>query len=384
MPTIDVSKYRIPGQLIEDLLGERGWTQRVLAQVLDVDETGLNKIVAGKRPLGPDMALALEELFGVAADDFLRLQRDFDLAQARLTVRPDPDRATRAQLIGGLPVAEMAKRGWLSIDKDKLRDAALVQAALAKFFGVDSISEIEVLPHAAKKTEVVGDVTPTQLAWLYRVREIANDMLAPRYSPAAVRDAVGRLRELLLAAEEARKVPRILAESGIRFLLVESLHGAKTDGVCFWLNDHSPVVAMTLRYDRIDNFWFVLRHELEHVLRRDGIGAMMLDAELEGERAGVGPGVSVQERAANAAAAEFCVPQAALDRFVARKSPLFAERDFLGFARTLQIHPGLVAGQLQRRTSRYERFRNHLVKIRSIVAPGARVDGWGDIAVVGE
>jgi HTH-type transcriptional regulator/antitoxin HigA len=141
---------------------------------------------------------------------------------------------------------------------------------------------------------------------------------------------------------------------------------------------------MSLRYNRIDNFWFVLRHEIEHVLRLHGQSAAMLDPELEGDRAGSGPTVPEEERIANEAAANFCVPKNAMEQFIARKSPFFAERDILGFAKTLNIHPGLVAGQLQRRTGKYDRFRSHLVKIRSIVAPGAMVDGWGDVAPVGQ
>jgi HTH-type transcriptional regulator / antitoxin HigA len=93
--------------------------------------------------------------------------------------------------------------------------------------------------------------------------------------------------------------------------------------------------------------------------------------------------VSEEERVANGAAADFCVPRKKMDAFIARKAPFFAERDLLGFAKTLNVHPGLIAGQLQHRTGRYDRFRNHLVKIRSIVAPGAMVDGWGDVAPVG-
>jgi HTH-type transcriptional regulator/antitoxin HigA len=109
----------------------------------------------------------------------------------------------------------------------------------------------------------------------------------------------------------------------------------------------------------------------------------MMDAELEGERAGTGVSVAADERVANAAAADFCVPSQQLQGFIDRKAPYFSERDILGFSRTLQIHPGLVAGQLQHKTGRYDRFRTHLVKIRSIVAPSATVDGWGDVAPVG-
>jgi HTH-type transcriptional regulator / antitoxin HigA len=68
-----------------------------------------------------------------------------------------------------------------------------------------------------------------------------------------------------------------------------------------------------------------------------------------------------------------------LDAFIARKAPFFNERDILGFARTINVHPGLIAGQLRHRTGRYDRFANYLVKIRSVVAPSAIVDGWGDV-----
>jgi HTH-type transcriptional regulator/antitoxin HigA len=372
--------FRTPGQLIQALLADRGWSQRALAIVLDMDETAVNRICADKRAVDAKLAVVLEEVFGIPADRFLDLQKSFDLAQARIVSLPDPARAARAQLYGDLPITEMIRRGWISA-KD-IRDPR-VATELMRFFGANRLDDIEILPHAAKKHAVNTDATPAQLAWLYRVREIASEMIVSPYSPQAARAAVSKLRTLASAPEEARRVPRILAECGIRFVIVETLSSAKIDGVCFWLNDRAPVIGMSLRHDRIDNFWFVLRHELEHVLRLHGRAAAMLDAELEGSRAGTGPDVSEEERLANEAAAEFCVPQKMLDAFIARKAPFFAERDVLGFARTIHVHPGLIAGQLQHRTGRYDRFRDHLVKIRSIVAPSAIVDGWGDVAPVG-
>jgi len=101
--------------------------------------------------------------------------------------------------------------------------------------------------------------------------------------------ALGKLKTLLISPEGARKVPRIMMEAGVRFVIVEALPSSKIDGVCFWLNDRHPVIGMSLRFDRIDNFWFVLRHEIEHVLREDGRSRTMLDAELEGDRAGCKP-----------------------------------------------------------------------------------------------
>lgn len=373
--------HRTPGQLVDELLKARGWSQRTLAIIVGVDAASIARIIAGKKAVSAELAIAFDEVFGVPAERFMELQTAYELAQARLVSRPDPGRAVRAQLFGELPIGDMIKRGWL--DADDPRNVSKVESALTRFFGASSLHEIEFLPHAAKKTNVAESVTALQLAWLYRVREIASEMIVPRYSAQALRAALSALSELRVSAEAARKVPRILGEAGVRFAIVEGLPGGKIDGVCFWLGEAMPVVAMTLRLDRIDNFWFVLRHELEHVLQEHGTDRVTIDAELEGERAGVGVGVPEEERVANQAAAEFCVPQASMDRFIKRKEPFFAERDLLGFARTIGVHPGLVAGQLQHRTGRYDRFRAHQVKIRAHIAPSATVDGWGDVAPTG-
>ncbi len=378
-----MSDFRTPGQLIESLLEEKGWSKRTLAIVIGKPEAALNKIIAGKQSLDAETALLMEEVFGIEAERFLSLQRDYDLAMARALARPDPRRANRAYIFGGLPVGEMSKRGWLG--SVNIRDVKQVEGALAGFFGARSADDIEFLPHAARKTMVNTETTPAQLAWLYRVQSMAAEMVVPSYSAEKLEQALTDLRPLRVSTENVRLVPRILERAGIRFVVVETLPTAKIDGVCFWLNEHSPVIGMSLRHDRNDNFWFVLRHELEHVRLGHGKGGeIVLDAELDGERAGSGPDVPEEERLANAAGAEFCVPQAQMKAFVDRKAPLFSERDMVGFARSIGVHPGLVAGQLQHLTGRYERFRQHLEKVRVYLMPVTYVDGWGNVAPVGE
>jgi HTH-type transcriptional regulator/antitoxin HigA len=374
---IDSHDFKTPGQLLDALIKERGWTQRVLGIVLGIDETGVNRLVTDKRQIDAEMALTLEELFHVPADRFLSLQKDFDLAKARISFAPDASRSLRAHIFGGLPVSDMIKRGWIKA-KD-VRDTKAVQPELMRFFRVNRIEDIEILPHAAKKTNFNMNATPSQVAWLYRVKQIAEQMLVGRYSQEGILSAISKMKSLLSAPEEARKVPKILAESGIRFVLVEALPSSKIDGVCFWLNDNSPVIALSMRFDRIDNFWFVLRHELEHVRHRHGLEKIMLDTDMEGD----GNEITDDERIANNAAAEFCVPQKMMDAFIARKNPFFREADIVAFSRMIKVHPGIIAGQLRHKTGRYDRFSNHLVKVRAIVAPNAMTDGWGDVAPLG-
>src|SRR5262249_10998896 len=125
---IDDSQFRTPSQLIEALLKERGWSNRVLAVVLGVEENWVSRLVTGKRTIDAELAVTLEEVFGIHAERFLELQKSYDLAKARIAARPDPDRSTRAHLYAGLPVAEMIKRGW--INAQDVRDVAKVQSEL--------------------------------------------------------------------------------------------------------------------------------------------------------------------------------------------------------------------------------------------------------------
>ena len=78
------ANFKTPGQLMEWLLAERGWTKKVLGIVLEMDEAGLSRIISGKRPLSAELAVALEEVFEVPAESFMTLQKSFELAQARI------------------------------------------------------------------------------------------------------------------------------------------------------------------------------------------------------------------------------------------------------------------------------------------------------------
>ena len=136
---------------------------------------------------------------------FLVLQGTYDLAKAKIETVPDPGRAVRARLYSDLPVKEMARRGWIDV-KDIL-DVRAVEKALTDFFRVTSPDEIEIMPHASKKTGGGENVTPAQVAWLYRVRKVAENMVVAKYSTSAMQGAIKKLRNLLASPEEARKVP---------------------------------------------------------------------------------------------------------------------------------------------------------------------------------
>jgi len=357
-----------PGVYIKEEMDERGWSQRDLAFILGCSEQAINPILNGKRGISPDMAKAFGLAFNVPAEFFANLQQTYDLSQARM---PDPSVALRRDMQSLYPVREMIKRGWI-----EPTDANMLEVQLTKFFGDQAIP---YMAHAAKKTSYEErEIAPAQLAWLFRVRQIAQSISVPNYSERALRSSLSDLQQLLVSPEEIRHVPRLLMECGVRLIVVEKLPSAKIDGVCFWLDKQSPVIGLSLQHDRIDNFWFVLRHEIEHVLLKHGQEEEMIDTDLDGQAISI----SEEERMANDAASEFCAPNDRLSSFLARKHPFYYEKDVIAFSRLMQRHPGIVIGQIRKRLGRWDYLTRHLVKVRQHVLPGAITDGWGQVVPV--
>lgn len=356
-----------PGDELKRLMAERGLNQTDLSFILGKHHNAVYLIMSHKSGISAEMSRALGAALSVPENYFADLQTVYDLENAN---PPAPEIATRAALLQNYPVREMIKRGWLPEDSaDNLR------SHLAEFFGLSDPNEIPYIAHVAKKTSYeLNNIPPSQLVWLFRVKHIASRMVAPPFSAKTLADNAEKLRLLTTDPEGARFIPRVLSACGVRFVVVETLPSAKIDGVCFWLDDSTPVIGMSLRFDRIDNLWFVLRHEIEHVLQKHGTTDPMVDYDMETDPA---TSIDEKERIANEAASDFCVPREKFRSWMNRHAPIPSERDLLAFAKLHKIHPGLVVGQVQRRLSRYDYLRKYQVKVRHHVLPTATADGFG-------
>ena len=73
-----------PGEFIEGVYLEPcGLSIRQLAERLDVSASTLQRLIAGKSRVSPDMALRLSRVLGRSAESWLTLQDSHDLWQAR-------------------------------------------------------------------------------------------------------------------------------------------------------------------------------------------------------------------------------------------------------------------------------------------------------------
>jgi HTH-type transcriptional regulator / antitoxin HigA len=372
-----------PGSFIEEELEARGWTQADLAYILRWDASQLNKLIKGATKIMPDTAVSLGDAFDMPAEFFMNLQKAYDLQHAKL---PDPGVRTRATWLSKFPVRDMIKRGWL-----EETDADLLDLQLMRFFDVNRIEDIPLIgpdpvAYAAKKSGY-DNISGTQLVWLHRVRQIAGSADAPAFDREKLLYSLPDIRAHMLDIDDFGVIPTLLMRCGVRTVFVEPLPGSKIDGVCTWLDDQ-PVIGLSLRLNRPDNLCFVIRHEIEHVIQGDGKTALSRHVDVfdpDRDESNLPP----EERHADAAAAEFLIPQDKLTSFMARKGKWIAETDVLAFSARHNIHPAVVIGQIQNRRHKagddraFAFLRKYLTKIHENFMSWPLRDGWGKVTEIG-
>lgn len=358
-----------PGEFLDDELAARGWTQTEFAEIIGRPTRVVNEVIAGRRRITPETARDIAAALGTSAELWMNLESAYQLSKVPPRDERDERVAREAALRERFPVREMIKRGWIDSGKhiDELEEAVLGH------FQLSNIDDEIQFPHALRRNRG-KDLSALQYAWLFRVRQLANALRVPDYSVQKLREALPQLESLMTEPEEIRHIPRILAEAGVRLVVVEPIPGSNIQGVCFWLGDAtSPVIGLSLKGDQIDKFWFNLWHEIEHVLSGDGKDGVIIDFDEATPE-------DQCERVANEAAAERCVPEEALIDFISRHNPIFAEKNMIGFSRMVRRHPGIVAGQIQVRTGRWDLFRKHQVRVRQFIVQAALTDGYGRTA----
>lgn len=358
-----------PGEFIKVELAKREWTQADLAEILDRPLPTINRILNGKHAILPDMAIALGRAFGDGPEIWAQREAAYRLSLAE---RPTDDLvARRARAKALAPIKEIEKRQWI-LPTESIEE---LERELMRFFGVKTLDEEPAIGASTRRSGEQGELTPSQRAWCFRVRQLAKSQLVNSYSEDALVKCEKELRKLAAYPAETHKVSGVLSDYGIRFVVVEPLAGCKVDGVALWLDSFSPAIGLSLRFDRLDSFWFTLFHEFSHITHRDEApvdcdvnGSMMLPTAMK----------SPIELRADREASESLIPPDELDSFIKRVSPLYSKDKIVGFAHRIKIHPGIIVGQLQHRGEiGYHANREMLSKVRHFVTPAAITDGWG-------
>lgn len=309
----------------------------------------VSEVLARKRPLTLSMIRALHQGLGIPASSLLREQ---DPSQSQ-DYAIEWDR---------FPIREMMKREWL---KPFLRGAKDNVEATKRFFdALRPVPIAQVLYRSSHHLRSARKMDNYALAaWTARVMStsLANPPKVPYDRTRLDPEFMKALVKLSVFPDGPVLAARYLREQGISVVIEKHLPNTYLDGSAILLDAERPVVALTLRYDRVDNFWFSLMHELAHLYLHLGSEVDQFYDDFDIDYQG-----DLRENEADVLASEVLIPQADWKRSAASslKMPDAVE----SLAKKLGIHPAIVAGRI-RHENRDFRILNNLVghkQVRSL------------------
>lgn len=300
----------------------------------------VSEVLSRKRPLSLSMIRRLHSGLGIPADVLIS---GTEISQAIVGEDPEMDYTK-------FPLKEMFERGCFGDFKgntQRLKDYA-EELLLSFMHGVLPKQAEPAFLRAPLHQRGTRDADGhALLAWrLCAIKKARANPPPRKYNKGIV--TAKWLKDLarLSAFEDGPRLAREqLGMAGITLVIEPHFKGTYLDGAAM-LDEGRPVVAMTLRHDRLDNFWFVLMHELAHVSRHlDEAHPLFtdnLDSPDEQDRI---------EREADEMAGEALIPQTAWEKSAVSTS--YQAADVIVLAEKLGVHPAIVAGRVRHETNNY-------------------------------
>ncbi|MEM9027085.1 MAG: ImmA/IrrE family metallo-endopeptidase [Pseudomonadota bacterium] len=301
----------------------------------------VSEVLSGKRDLTLSMIRALNKHLGIPAEV---------LIQEPGGVIPDDDEGvdwTR------FPIAEMVKRKLVKA-KGNVKDNVemLMRELIRRAGGFDAIPVPLFRKNDSARCNAKMD-SYALMAWCtYVLSEAYVAKPKTKYKEGTINPAFLREVAKLSASENGPALAQsFLADHGIVLIIAPHLRNTYLDGAAMRLRDGTPVVGMTLRYDRLDNFWFCLLHELAHIARHTDCGGKNLFVDDLDLRA---TDDDVREREADEWAENALIPAKDWDEHPAQEVPTVGNA--IALAQRVKVHPAIVAGRIRRKFADYRKL----------------------------
>jgi HTH-type transcriptional regulator/antitoxin HigA len=307
----------------------------------------VSEVLNGKRPLTLSMMRSLNKNLGISAEVLLK--------------EPGADFPNQIQEMewSRFPLLEMAKRNWIP-QSDDIREKAeeLIRDFIEQAGGLDTVPKPCFRQGKKGRYNAKMDLFALT-AWCIRVQSIAQkNPLKTKYVKNSIK--LGTMQEVarlsyfdngpLLAKE-------YLEKHGVHLIVVPHLPKTYLDGAAILLPDGTPVIGLTLRYDRIDYFWFCLLHELAHVSKHLSTSDRLIidDLDLRGKKV---EKEDIIEKEADEMTRNGLIPKRIWDRNPISGKASTAE--IYALAEKLKIHPAIIAGRIRFEQKNYRLLSRHV------------------------
>lgn len=316
-----------PLEAIRFRMEEQELRQRDLIPFIG-SKSKVSEVLAGKCPLTVPMIRALSDGLGIPTEVLLQ--------EPQLE-----SKGGESVALDKFPLKEMVKRGWLKATEEELRSGWM--ELIERFF--EPLGGIQIVPVFCRRTlvERSGKTMDKYALWAWTARVLtkAKSMKLPSYRNGTVdKGFIEQVAHLSLSDKGPIKAQQHLMRHGIPLVIEPHLPKTHLDGAALLSQEGRPVIGLTIRHDRIDNFWFNLIHELVHVEKHlKSVDEAFVD-DLDSE-AGSDP----REREADRAVGEIFIP-----RQIWKRSDAYRQRTpdaVQELALQLKIHPAVIAGRIR-------------------------------------
>ena len=331
-----------PVEAVKFRMDQQDLTRRDLIPHIG-SKSKVSEVLSGKRQLTLSMIRALNQNLGIPAEVLLQ----------------EPKAELPQDLAGTdwekFPLAAMAKLEW--IDKAKnLKDCAeeTMRGLINQAGGSRAIPAGLFRQGAMGRLNTKNDQYALRAWCVYLLARAEETKTPAKYKPGLV---TLKFLKSVVKLSVFKKGPKLaqehLAQHGIRLLYIPHLPQTYLDGAALLMEDGTPVIGLTLRYDRLDNFWFTLLHELAHVgrhLDKNRDEFFIDDLGLRNEQ----NKDDKKELEADEWAENASIPKAVWAKF--EWGLKGKNEDIRSFAEKLGISPAIVAGRV-----RFEKNNYHLL-----------------------
>lgn len=329
-----------PGYYIADIIEEMEITQAEFATRLGTNTKTLSCLINGQANISNDLAKKLSVMMGTSEEVWLNLQTTYDQKIIEIQKERDIDEQTYlVRLIDYRYFIEVA--GLLSVNttKEKITN-------LCKYFKVSDLRIMLTPDFLVNYRTGISSIKDKNIinsrAWVQTAINFSHKIKTEAYNSEKLKSFLPDIRRMTVQKPDIfiPRMRQIFSECGVAFVLLPNLKNSGVNGAVKWLNDDRVVLAMNNRRLDADIFWFSLFHEIKHVLQKKIKTTFISYTEKEMLE------VNKQlEDDADSFSTNYLIPPEALQKFAPSKYT--TDDEIVEFAKSICIHPGIVAGRLQ-------------------------------------
>ena len=304
----------------------------------------VSEVLGGKRALSLSMIRSLNTHVSIPAEILISKEMDFPLDGE--DVKWD-----------SFPVKQIVDRGWVT-GFDHKTQAEEIMRKLASQAYADSYFQDQnhaCLRQGARRNKM--DDPYAIDAWILGVLAQAEKIETEvKFNPAALdRRFIPKVIYLSVLNNGPLRAREYLQSKGIKLVVVPHFRRTYLDGAALVNQQGEPIIALSLRYDRLDNFWFTLAHELAHLAlgHVHAIEGQCIIDDLD-----LNESQDQIENEADELAREFLIPGKLWDSHPARSTRKLS--DVLDLAAKADIHKSIVAGRIRFESKNYRILARHV------------------------